>query len=424
MNSGLVKQSDNQNKTANKDGKRFEREKGLPFSNSSTTVYHNLLNPVGEIIQSDDRNPEPMEVEHEVDSEITFKIKKNRDSSSSEDRVNMSDEFVNMDCDQFIADCQAEASHGHLARERSPHRDKNPYERGERMIKEAEVNKKRMLALPGNESMGKNQSGALAGVATGLEILCAVKYDQEYMVVGAHLDNSLEEKVIKFEYINFAKLIPKDRITKTEDHCMELIIRGGSMYFAPVSDRENTVISNFSKWEQAFRIYSNILTRAYPAKASELIQYNHTIYTASLTFSWDNIYNYDKEFCMHISKFPQCSWSIILQQAWSMCLKDKVQNSDENRANNSFNNSGHWSSRNKEICKRFNKGKCTYGSSCKFDHCCAVPKCGKFGHGAHICRNKNNGDSEGGGPNVNSNRVNNNSTSGSRGSRRTNNENN
>ena len=38
---------------------------------------------------------------------------------------------------------------------------------------------------------------------------------------------------------------------------------------------------------------------------------------------------------------------------------------------------------------RFNKGKCTAGLSCKYDHRCL--ECGKFGHGEHICRNKKSG---------------------------------
>ena len=193
--------------------------------------------------------------------------------------------------------------------------------------------------------------------------------------------------MVNYEYVDFAKLIPKDRITKVEDHRMELIFRGGPTYFVPVSDRENTVISNFSHWEQAFRIYSNILTRSYPAKASELIQYNHTIYTAALSFAWDNVYHYDKEFRMHISKFPQRSWSVILQQAWSMCLKDRIEHPDDHRGSYPCGgNSKPGGKPSKEICKRFNKGMCTYGSKCIFDHRCAIPKCGKFGHGAHICR--------------------------------------
>ena len=126
------------------------------------------------------------------------------------------------------------------------------------------------------------------------------------------MDSSLQQKIIDFEYIDFARLIPKDRITKVEDHRFELIVRGGNTYFSPVSDRDSTSITNFACWEQAFQIYSNMLTRAYPNKSSELIQYNHIIYTASISFSWDNVYLYDKEFCMHISKFPQRSWLIIL----------------------------------------------------------------------------------------------------------------
>ena len=117
----------------------------------------------------------------------------------------------------------------------------------------------------------------------------ALQYDEEYMVVGAHLDSSLQEKII-----NFSKLIPKDRVSRSEDHRMEIVFKGGSTYFAPVAERESTVITNFSRWEQAFRIYSNILTRVYPAKASELIQYNHTIYTATLSFIWENVYHYDR----------------------------------------------------------------------------------------------------------------------------------
>ena len=42
--------------------------------------------------------------------------------------------------------------------------------------------------------------------------------------------------------------------------------------------------------------------------------------------------------------------------------------------------------RDSEPCRRFNKGRCTFGLSCKFDHRCSVKKCGKFGHGAHQCR--------------------------------------
>ena len=56
----------------------------------------------------------------------------------------------------------------------------------------------------------------------------------------------------------------------------------------------------------------------------ELIQYNHIIYTASLTYVWGNVYGCDKDFGLHMGRHPKRSWGIILQQAWAMRLKDRL----------------------------------------------------------------------------------------------------
>ena len=111
------------------------------------------------------------------------------------------------------------------------------------------------------------------------------------------------------------------------------------MYFVPASDREGHLISSFNKWEQAFRSYSNIYLQAHPQKAMELIQYNHVILMASLSYVWDNVYTYDKEFCSHLAVFLERSWGVILQQAWSMCLKDKINHYHANSNNQRFNSS-------------------------------------------------------------------------------------
>ena len=167
---------------------------------------------------------------------------------------------------------------------------------------------------------------------------------------------------------------------------MELVNKGGFTYFVPVSDREGIAggINSFAKWEQVFRVYSNIYTHYYPDKASELIQYNHIIYTASQSFSWENVYLYDCEFRMHLSNYLQRSWAIILQQAWSMCLKDKLSGAQDFRGYGGSNNGGSRRGK-KEPCHRFNKGLCMAGTSCKYDHRCTVKTCGKWGHGTHIC---------------------------------------
>ena len=170
-------------------------------------------------------------------------------------------------------------------------------------------------------------------------------------------------------------------------------------FLSPVSDRDNAHINSYSKWEQTFRIYSNVLTSKFPQKSPELLQYNHTIHSASTTYFWENVYTYDREFRQHIARHPKRPWSVILQQAWTMILKDRI------RHHNNFNK--HKNNKENKPCRRFNKGKCTFGFSCKYDHRCSVKKCGKFGHGAHICRLRNTqseGDkSESSGSNIDKN---------------------
>ena len=119
-----------------------------------------------------------------------------------------------------------------------------------------------------------------------------------------------------------------------------------------------------------------------------MIQYNHLICTASASYIWENIYLYDREFRVHMAKFPERSWGQILQQAWTLFLKDRVKFGGDTHC---FGGSSKFK---KEIYKRFNKGKCTAGMSCHYDHKCL--ECGKFGHGAHICRRKSsNGQNQG-----------------------------
>ena len=69
------------------------------------------------------------------------------------------------------------------------------------------------------------------------------------------------------------------------------------------------------------------------------------------------------------------SWSVILQQAWNLRLRDRHQE----QANKNYHKGG----KRKDHCWRFNRGRCTYGDRCKFDHRCAI--CRKHGHGAHNC---------------------------------------
>ena len=86
--------------------------------------------------------------------------------------------------------------------------------------------------------------------------------------------------------------------------------------------------------------------------------------------------------CIYMTRslYPNRSWAVILQQAWSMCLKDRIHHQNHDPGRNG---------KKKEICRHFNKGLCTAGVACKYKHWCSVPDCKKFGHGVHICHKRN-----------------------------------
>ena len=205
--------------------------------------------------------------------------------------------------------------------------------------------------------------------------------DKNYKVVGTQLDQNIRNKIVNYEYVNFAKLIPRDRVAQEEEQRLQMYLKNGVPYYLPVTN--NISIMSFSHWEQAFRVYSAIYTKVHKHRANELLQYGHIIQTVSLFYHWDNVYMYDKDFRIHMSEFPERSWGTILQLAWNLRSKDKGPRPTpyENQKEKARTGS-------REICRRFNKGRCSYGFCCKYEHRCQ--HCHKMGHGIHNCRRVEN----------------------------------
>ena len=320
-------------KRMSKDGANPKRKasggENLNNSYSETMIYQQAIEK-----QVEEEMETGLDQRVNVDQEISFKVKNSeeprRGSSSSEDRIDESDEL--MEVDNFIADCEAAARHASREVDCNDNTDRMPRSevhrkeyRGDETIREVEASKVCLLNTP-----GKSYGNLLPiNTVNNLERIQTTSVDENYMMLG-FIEESLFDKIIKHEYVDFARLIPKDKLLMEEDNRMELVSRGGSTFFVPVADRETqgNNINSFNKWEQAFRVFSNMYTKVYPDRANQLIQYNHLIYTASLSFIWENIYRYDKEFRLHMSNYPQRSWSVILQQAWSIYLKDRINFQD------------------------------------------------------------------------------------------------
>ena len=260
--------------------------------------------------------------------------------------------------------------------------------RGQQIVRDAEMAKAKIFNSTG-ECISENYNISPKPISYH----SIAQIDQEYLLVGNHVDESTQLKIVKGDYVDFGKLLPKDKVLAEEDGRLELVVRNGKTFWTPIVESVN--ITSFSKWEQAFRIYSDIYNRAHPHKSTELIQYNHVIHSISLTYVWDNVYAYDKEFCIHMSKHPERNWGVILQQAWSMKLRDRLIGG--NNGNSSFANSfhsrqsggghgaqGEAKSKSGERCHKFNKGKCKFGTLCRYNHRCSY--CFKFGHNILTCR--------------------------------------
>ena len=218
-----------------------------------------------------------------------------KNSTSSEEMMDTSDEGGNVTLlhTEYIVDNEAGPSKDHRFSSQ-PKQAKTPLtaeEEADQMVRDAERSKARLLEVP-------SEYDHLASLQLNISMM-----DQDYQMLDSHVEDQLKKKILCFKYVDLSKLLMRNKgsgVRETEQR-LEIINRNGMMYFSPVSDRDAVNISSYNKWEKAFRVYSNILTTKYPEKAPELLQYGHIIQTASVSYVWDNVYAYNREFRHHIS---------------------------------------------------------------------------------------------------------------------------
>ena len=253
-----------------------------------------------------------------------------------------------------------------------------PQDKAVDLVRRAEQVKGQLLQVPGRGSKPINTEKCVN------ELIHSVMVDEEYTAVAAHIDEHMKKVIVRGEYVDLTRLLPKDRVMVEEDQRMEMVNRGGLSYWVPVSDRSSSSISNIARWEEAFRVYSRIYTEGNPLRATEFIQYNHIIHKAALEFPWESVYAYDREFRVYMSKFPNRNWGIILQQAWTLKMRRSI-------SRDSYNNQGRNGGNRRNLCWKFNQGCCNYKIGHKFDHKCTI--CNRWGHGAHNCIRGRGGES-------------------------------
>ena len=214
------------------------------------------INPINDsnMNGNSNKNKQPGQMPSEV--MIYDQAVEKRFSSSSEENLGFSDDSLNNELYHLTGDVRLASDRRSAEGTRSRHHDQlpstskvatennlTPEQRADEVIRQAESAKAWIFPTSG-ESLDKFHS--------------IVKIDQEYQLVGSHLDDALKEKIARGEYIDFGKLLPKDHILAEEDERLELIIKQGNTFWSPVS--ESVTINGYNRWEQAFHIYSDIYT--------------------------------------------------------------------------------------------------------------------------------------------------------------------
>ena len=219
-------------------------------------------------------------VNDEMDPEITFKERPNngadvsqnvgedpeqrRISSSSEEHIDTSDALMDVDneCihDKFIVDCQAKAKRKKSLQEE----EVRARDHAGQVIRQAEAAKAHIFVTPGNVEVPLLHNNFDRQIQQVVSNQVGASYDENYIMVGANINAGLQDKIKRGEYVDFSRLLPRDR-QNHDDHRLEIVYKGDQTYFVPAGDRDsNARVTNFHRWEQAFRVYLNIYLHKHP----------------------------------------------------------------------------------------------------------------------------------------------------------------
>ena len=112
-----------------------------------------------------------------------------------------------------------------------------------------------------------------------------------------------------------------------------------------------------------------------------------------MSYSWDNVYNYDILFRQLMEFNPDRSWAVTYNQMWNLSMTNPLSspvnhsNSQKHRSFGGFhsnNPSVQANKKKKDYCWSFNKGvKCKFGRKCKFIEHCSY--CDSNSHGVVNC---------------------------------------
>ena len=118
-------------------------------------------------------------------------------------------------------------------------------EKTKQMIKQVEKAKASMMDTSGESFHWMGKGGKK--VSTCNDLFHAVIADEDYALVGSHVDEITCNKIANSLYVDFGKLIPKDKLRLEEYQRLEIVNRNGQTFFQPMTERDTTNITNLDE---------------------------------------------------------------------------------------------------------------------------------------------------------------------------------
>ena len=92
--------------------------------------------------------------------------------------------------------------------------------------------------------------------------------DDEFFHVTCHINSNTAQKIEWGKFIDLDKLLMHDRIKKSNYDRLEFIMKEGQTYLAPAGGDREPKVNGIWRWEQAFRVYAAIYSKANPHRAA------------------------------------------------------------------------------------------------------------------------------------------------------------
>lgn len=155
--------------------------------------------------------------------------------------------------------------------------------------------------------------------------------DMKHFHLTSHVDRKIRAQILAGDFtVDFCRLAPQSRSRCRADQRLQMSIHDRKPLFTPVDKDNVKEINSYKQWEIAFKVFMGIMIGKWPEKADELLEYSHVIQTASLSYPWESVFNYDIAMRELITDNPTWLWGSICQRTWALELGEPSMKSHVN----------------------------------------------------------------------------------------------